>query len=108
MSELRESVKIVFLENYDMDLALTMIAGVDVWLNTPKQPYEAPGTERSPEEAESMELDDLYYKLEYVIIPEYYNRRDEWINIMKNSIGMIAYYFNTHRMMRRYVTETYF
>ncbi|MDI3539145.1 MAG: glycogen phosphorylase [Methanolobus sp.] len=55
-----------------------------------------------------MELDDLYYKLEYVIIPEYYNRRDEWINIMKNSIGMIAYYFNTHRMMRRYVTETYF
>ncbi|MDI3539146.1 MAG: Carbohydrate phosphorylase [Methanolobus sp.] len=37
MSELRESVKIVFLENYDMDLALMMIAGVDAWLNTPKQ-----------------------------------------------------------------------
>jgi starch phosphorylase len=27
--------------------------------------------------------------------------------MMKNSIGKVAYYFNTHRMMRRYVTEAY-
>ncbi|MCS2812135.1 hypothetical protein NXX52_00755 [Bacteroides ovatus] len=27
--------KIIFLENYDMDLARHLIAGVDIWLNTP-------------------------------------------------------------------------
>ena len=41
---LHEEIKIVFLENYDMDLAAKMVAGVDVWLNTPTRPYEASGT----------------------------------------------------------------
>jgi glycogen phosphorylase len=53
------------------------------------------------------ETEDLYNKLEYVIIPMFYDRHDEWIGMMKNSIGKIAYYFNSHRMMRRYVTEAY-
>ncbi len=61
----------------------------------------------STSEAEAAELDDLYNKLEYIIIPLFYKRRDDWIQIMKNSIGQIAYYFNSHRMMRRYVTEAY-
>ncbi len=50
---------------------------------------------------------DLYNKLEYVILPKFYNQRDEWIKLMKNSIGKIAYYFNSHRMMHRYVTDAY-
>ncbi len=37
-------IKIVFLEGYDMDLARLMVAGVDVWLNTPTPPQEASGT----------------------------------------------------------------
>jgi len=37
----------------------------------------------------------------------FYTKRDEWIETMKNSIGKIAYYYNSHRMMRRYVTEAY-
>ncbi len=53
------------------------------------------------------ENEDLYNKLEYVIAPMFYHGRDEWIKMMKNSIGKIAYYFNSHRMMRRYVTEAY-
>jgi starch phosphorylase len=53
------------------------------------------------------EADDLYNKLEYVITPMFYERHDEWIKMMKNSIGKIAYYFNSHRMMRRYVTDAY-
>jgi len=53
------------------------------------------------------ESEDLYNKLEYVITPMFYERHDEWIRLMKNSIGKIAYYFNSHRMMRRYVTEAY-
>ena len=36
--------KIVYLENYDMDLARTLCASVDVWLNTPERPLEASGT----------------------------------------------------------------
>ena len=35
---------IVFLENYDLDLAAKLVAGVDVWLNTPRRPQEASGT----------------------------------------------------------------
>ena len=45
ISRLPEFVgKIVFLENYDMDLAKRLISGVDVWLNTPTRPLEASGT----------------------------------------------------------------
>ena len=36
--------KIIFLQNYDMDLARRMVQGVDVWLNTPTRPLEASGT----------------------------------------------------------------
>jgi len=146
MENLSDTIKIAFLEDYDMGLALKLVSGVDVWLNTPKRPFEASGTsgmkaahnavvnfsvpdgwwiegcvpgvtgyfigagidaDRSPEEIEEIERDDLYNKLEYIIVPKYYKRRDEWVSIMKNSVEMIAYYFNCHRMMRRYVTEAY-
>jgi phosphorylase/glycogen(starch) synthase len=36
--------KIIFLENYDMELAKRLVSGVDVWLNTPTRPLEASGT----------------------------------------------------------------
>jgi phosphorylase/glycogen(starch) synthase len=36
--------KILFLENYDMELAKYLIRGVDIWLNTPTRPLEASGT----------------------------------------------------------------
>ncbi len=36
--------KIVFVENYDMNIARQLISGVDVWLNTPRRPHEASGT----------------------------------------------------------------
>lgn len=36
--------KIVFIENYDMSVARTMVRGVDVWLNNPLQLHEASGT----------------------------------------------------------------
>ena len=37
-------IKIVYLENYDIELARVMISGVDLWLNTPQRPQEASGT----------------------------------------------------------------
>ena len=143
--QLKDDVEIVYLEDYNMDIAAKMVGGVDVWLNTPLRPMEASGTSGmkaahngvinfsvldgwwiegwienltgwaiGPHSTESLEEDcslkeaeDLYNKLEYVIIPMFYDRRDEWIKMMKNSIGKIAYYFNSHRMMRRYVIDAY-
>ena len=37
-------VPIVYLQDYDVDLAAQMCAGVDIWLNTPQKPREASGT----------------------------------------------------------------
>lgn len=42
--ELAGDISVVFLPNYDMDLAASMVAGVDIWLNTPLPPWEASGT----------------------------------------------------------------
>src|SRR5579883_557640 len=39
-----DSLRIVYLENYEWQLAAQLVSGVDVWLNTPKRPYEASGT----------------------------------------------------------------
>ena len=37
-------LRVVYLENYDWDLGALLTAGVDVWVNTPRRPYEASGT----------------------------------------------------------------
>jgi starch phosphorylase len=41
---LRDSIPVVYVENYDMRWAALFTAGVDLWLNTPHRPYEASGT----------------------------------------------------------------
>lgn len=41
---LKDKIKIVYLEEYDIDLARALVAGVDLWLNTPQPPLEASGT----------------------------------------------------------------
>lgn len=43
-SRLGPKVRLVFLPDYGIDLARTLVAGVDVWLNTPLPPLEASGT----------------------------------------------------------------
>ena len=139
-------IKIVFIQDYRMELALKLVSGVDIWLNTPLRPLEASGTSGmkathngvmnfsvldgwwieghiegytgwsigpAPTEIEpdinmnKIDAEDLYHKLGNIIIPLYYNDRKTWIRMMQNAIGKNAYYFNTHRMMRRYVTEAY-
>jgi starch phosphorylase len=42
--KLKDVLRVVYLENYDMDLARSLCAGVDLWLNTPERPLEASGT----------------------------------------------------------------
>ena len=36
--------RLVFLENYDMEIGRMLVSGADVWLNNPRRPYEASGT----------------------------------------------------------------
>ncbi|MBI5634107.1 MAG: alpha-glucan family phosphorylase [Nitrospirae bacterium] len=144
--KLKDKIKIVYLQNYNMETALKIVSGVDVWLNTPLRPLEASGTSGmkathngvmnfsvldgwwieghiegftgwsigpAPQEltpgadADARDAEDLYYKLEHLLIPLYRNERHTWVRMMQNAIGKNAYYFNSHRMMRRYVTEAY-
>jgi glycogen phosphorylase len=39
-----DHIRIVYLENYEWDLGAILTAGADLWLNTPRRPYEASGT----------------------------------------------------------------
>ena len=39
-----DMLRIIYLENYGWDLGALLTAGVDVWVNTPRRPYEASGT----------------------------------------------------------------
>jgi glycogen phosphorylase len=44
MATLRDAVRCVYVENYDLHWAALITSGVDLWLNTPQRPYEASGT----------------------------------------------------------------
>ncbi len=141
-NQLSQDIKIVYLENYDMELAKMLISGVDLWLNTPRKPKEASGTSGmkaahngipslsildgwwiegcmeglsgwaigAAEDADSSDERDansLYEKLEKIILPAFYNNRQNWINIMRHSIAINASFFNTHRMVQQYVLNAY-
>ena len=67
----------------------------------------APTDVGSDKDMNRIDAEDLYKKLENTIIPTYYDDRKTWVRMMQNAIGKNAYYFNSHRMMRRYVTEAY-
>ncbi len=142
--ELRGKVDIVYLPDYGMELAALMVAGVDLWLNTPLRPLEASGTSGmkaahngvpnlsvldgwwieghiegvtgwsiGPRPSEHTDYsgqedaEDLYHKLEDVILPLFHGDPVGWTRVMKNAIGKNASYFNSHRMVRRYVVQAY-
>ena len=42
--DLAAASRVVFLEDYEMTLARRLVQGVDLWLNTPRRPFEASGT----------------------------------------------------------------
>jgi len=143
--ELAPEVTVVFIPNYETDLARHLVCGVDIWLNTPTPPMEASGTSGMKaalngvlnlsvldgwwleacvegvtgwavghdgasvtDEALSASIgNDLYNKLENVVLPLYHRDRERWIWMMGQAISKVACYFNTQRMMRRYAAEAY-
>ena len=42
--QLKNVMRVIYLEEYDMEIAKYICSGVDLWLNTPKKPEEASGT----------------------------------------------------------------
>ena len=44
ISELRGEIRMAFIPNYDLEVARSLVAGADIWLNTPLPPMEASGT----------------------------------------------------------------
>jgi starch phosphorylase len=43
-ADLEGAIRVVYLEDYDLELARLLTSGVDLWLNTPLRPFEASGT----------------------------------------------------------------
>jgi len=54
------------------------------------------------------DADDLYEQLERVILPMFYQRPDDYIDVMRQTIGLTGSFFNTHRMLQQYLTRAYF
>jgi starch phosphorylase len=54
------------------------------------------------------DANSLYTKLEQIIVPMFYNDRQQFINIMRHAIALNGSFFNTQRMMQQYVLKAYF
>src|SRR6266436_976672 len=53
------------------------------------------------------EADSLYFKLEGVILPMYYNDRAKFLEVMQHAIAINGSFFNTQRMVQQYITDAY-
>ena len=131
-------LKIIYLENYQWSLAALLTGGVDLWLNTPKRPYEASGTsgmKAALNGVPSLSILDGWwiegwiegvtgwaiadhdedaaearslYEHLETILPLFYRQPDQWRRIMRSTIALNASYFNTQRMLEQYVQNAYF
>jgi starch phosphorylase len=140
--ELASQVTVVYVENYEMAIAATMIAGVDLWLNNPMKPLEASGTSGmkaalngvpslsvldgwwieghvegvtgwsigglQSEGDQSKDANEIYLKLERVILPLYYGLPFAYAEVMRSAIALNGSFFNTQRMVEQYVRNAYF
>jgi glycogen phosphorylase len=135
LSRGRAEGRLVFLEDYDIDLARMIIPGCDIWLNTPRRPYEASGTSGMKAavngvlnfsvldgwwaeaydpsygwaiEGTSDEADaeELYRLLEHQVVPRF-EARDAWLEMMKASIAELAPRFSMQRTVIDYAERYY-
>lgn len=129
------SDRIVFLEDYDIGLAQTIIPGCDIWLNNPTRPLEASGTSGmkaavngvlnlsvldgwwpegfSPEVgwaidgvSDEADLEQLYRLLEEQVVPTWQDR-EAWLAMMTASIAQLSPHFSMQRAVIEYVERYY-
>jgi glycogen phosphorylase len=62
----------------------------------------------SDHDDELEEANELYARLEQVILPLFYGPQDAWRRIMRSTIAINGPYFNTERMLKQYVLKAYF
>jgi glycogen phosphorylase len=133
-----ESLKILYLENYDWELGGLLTQGVDVWVNTPRRPYEASGTsgmkaalngvpslsvldgwwiEGCAEGVTGWAIEDgdteaaeatSLYDKLEHAIAPLFAKPAEWARMQQHCVGMNGSFFNTQRMLHQYVTHAYF
>ncbi len=132
------SLRILYLENYDWELGATLTQGVDVWLNTPRRPYEASGTSGMkaalngvPASASSTAggskaapktspagpsttarptppKPPRLYDKLEQRIAPMYGRPNAWARMQQHCIAMNGSFFNTDRMLAQYFANAYF
>lgn len=139
ISELPEfKGKMVFIPEYSLNSTGPLVAGADIWLNTPTVGMEACGTSgmkagingglvlSTPDgwvgevqfegigwtiKEENIE-ENLYSALEKEIIPEYYELTDglpkKWIGRMQATRKIVSDKYTTKRMLKEYVEKLYF
>jgi starch phosphorylase len=132
------TLRIIYLENYDWDLGATLTQGVDVWVNTPRRPYEASGTsgmkaalngvpslsildgwwiEGCAEDVTGWAIEDgendeaeaaSLYDKLDQRIAPLYARPNAWARMQQHCIAMNGSFFNTDRMLGQYFANAYF
>ncbi len=131
-------LRVVYLENYDWHLGAALTAGVDVWVNTPLRPYEASGTSGMKAALNGVpslsildgwwiegciegvtgwaiedgaddvaEAESLYHKLETAVAPTFADP-EQWARLMQTTIAMNGSFFNTNRMIKQYIGNSYY
>jgi starch phosphorylase len=132
------ALKIYYIENYDWELGSLLTQGVDVWVNTPRRPYEASGTSGmkaalngvpslsvldgwwiegcaedttgwAVEDGESEEAEaNSLYEKLEKRIAPLYANPTAWAHIQQHCIGINGTFFNTHRMLSQYFANAYY
>ena len=132
------SLRIIYLENYDWELGGIFTQGVDVWVNTPRRPYEASGTsgmkaalngvpslsildgwwiEGCAEDVTGWAIDDgdtdaaeaaSLYDKLEGRIAPLFARPNAWARMQQHCIAMNGSFFNTDRMLGQYFANAYF
>lgn len=133
----QDKIKIVFLENYDINMAKLLVSGADLWLNNPLPPNEASGTSGMKAAANGVPqistLDGWWPEgcvenrtgwaikslnnfadgkalldiLENKILPIFYHDKLKWQKIMASTIKINAYKFSSERMIKEYKKLAY-
>ena len=131
-------LKIYYVENYDWELGALLTQGVDLWVNTPRRPYEASGTSGMKAALNGVpslsildgwwiegcaenttgwainngetEADEAasLYDKLENVIAPLYANPTAWAALQQHCIAINGSFFNTHRMLGQYFENAYF
>jgi starch phosphorylase len=119
--------RVMFVEDYDTEIARHLVGGCDVWVNLPRKPMEASGTSGMKSAFNGgLQLSVLdgwwaegfddalrfYDLLEQEVVPLFYERDDDgvpqrWCELVKESLATCGPAFSATRMVDEYVSRMY-